>query len=98
LAYPVAVGSEASRHGIPLENTLPLYLHAFVSNLVSASIRLVPLGQTEGQKIIAGLFDAMDEVANEAASAGIDEIGGCAFRSDLASMAHETKYSRLFRS
>ena len=98
LAYPVAVGSEAKRHGIGLEPTLSLYLHAFVGNLVSACVRLVPLGQTEGQQITASLFGAMDAVAVEAGQATLDDIGGCAFRSDLASMAHETKYSRLFRS
>ena len=98
LAYPVAVGSEARRHSIGLAPTLSLFLHAFVANLVSACIRLVPLGQTEGQQVTAGLFNAMDEVAAEAAETPLDDIGGCAFRSDLASMKHETKYSRLFRS
>ena len=98
LAYPVAVGKEARRHGVPLEPALSLYLHAFAANLVSAGVRLIPLGQTEGQAVIAALFEVFDKVASEAAKASRDDIGGCAFRSDLSSMMHETQYSRLFRS
>ncbi len=98
LAYPVAVGREAARHGIGLDPALAVYLHGFAANLVSAGIRLVPLGQTEGQKVLAALFDAFDAVAAEAAGSTFDDIGGCAFRGDLSSMAHETLQTRLFRS
>jgi urease accessory protein len=98
LALPVAVGLETRRHEIPIEPALSLYLHAFAANLVSAGIRLIPLGQTEGQKVISALFPAFDEIAEETVASGLDDIGGCAFRSDLSSMTHETQYSRLFRS
>lgn len=98
LAYPVAVGREAARHDIALEPTIALYLHAFAANLISAGIRLIPLGQTEGQRVTAALFAVFDTVAAEASAATLDDIGGCAFRSDLSSMRHETLTTRLFRS
>lgn len=97
-AYPVAVAIAAARHGIPLEPTLVAYLHAFAANLVSAGVRLVPLGQTDGQRAIARLEPVVAAVAAEALSTGLDEIGGCALLADIASMRHETQYTRLFRT
>ena len=96
--YPVAVGRAAGRHGLPLDETAALYLHAFASNLVSAGIRLIPLGQTEGQGIIARLAPLVRTVAAEAAGAGLDEIGSASFLGDIAAMRHETQEVRLFRS
>lgn len=96
--YPVAVGAAAGRAGIALELTLGLFLQAWVSNLVSAAIRLVPLGQVAGQKIVANLQPEVLSLATEAAEAPLDAIGGCAILSDIASMRHETQTTRLFRS
>jgi len=96
--YPVAVGFAARTHDCPERETVSLYLHAFVSNLVSAAIRLVPIGQTEGQRIIAALHSAISDVTEEALTASLDDIGGCAIRSDIASMRHESQSVRLFRS
>lgn len=96
--YPVAVGQAAGRHHLPLRATALLYLQAFAANLVSACVRLVPLGQAEGQRVLACLMPLCDRVAAEALSAGLDGIGGCAFRSDIASMRHETQPVRLFRT
>lgn len=98
LAYPVAVGAFAAAHGCPLEATALLYLHAFAANLVSAGVRLIPLGQTEGQRIMADLAPCLTKAATEATAAPLDDLGGCTFRIDLASMHHETQYTRLFRS
>lgn len=98
LAYPVAVGLAAARHAIPLEPTLVAYLHAFAANLVSAGVRLVPLGQTDGQRAIARLEPVVAEIAAEALAAGLDDIGGCTLLADIASMRHETQYTRLFRT
>ena len=97
-AYPVAVGLAARAHGCPERETVSMYLQAFVSNLVSAAIRLVPLGQTEGQQIIAALHPVTANLADEAMSATLDDIGGCTFTVDIASMRHETQNVRLFRS
>ena len=96
--YPVAVGAAAASAGIPLPQVLPVYVNAFVSNLVSVAVRLVPLGQTDGQRIIAALMPACQTVATDALHAELDDIGSCAIRSDIASMRHETQDVRLFRS
>ena len=96
--YAVAVGVAAARHGIAVGPTVEMFLHAFVSNLVSACIRLVPLGQTEGQRIVSDLMATVQGVAGAAMNAELEDIGGCAIRSDIASMKHETQDVRLFRS
>lgn len=96
--YPVAVGAVAAGHGIALEAALPAYLNAFMASLVSAAVRLVPLGQSEGLRVLAALEPLVLESAERAAGASLDEIGGAALLSDIASMKHETLYTRLFRS
>lgn len=98
VAYPVAVAVAASGHDVPLRPALEAYALGFVANLVSASVRLGIVGQTDGQKIIAGLVPSLHEVAARTEVATLDDLGGCALRSDLASLRHETQYSRLFRS
>lgn len=98
MPHAVAVGAYAGAQGLDLETTLALYLQSFLSNLVFAAIRLVPLGQTEGQKIVAALHLAILEVTAEAIEAGIDDIGGCTFLADLTAMDHETLETRLFRT
>jgi urease accessory protein len=98
IAYPVAVGVAAAGHGVPLEQALPAYLQALLSNWTSAGIRLVPLGQTDGQRILAALEDRVAAAAERALAASLDDLGSAAFRTDLASARHETQYTRLFRS
>lgn len=98
VAYPVAVGVMTAGHGLALDESLQAFVLGFVSSLVSAAVRLGVVGQTEGQRTIAVLLPAVQELATFAETAGIDELGGCAFRSDLASLRHETQYTRLFRS
>jgi urease accessory protein len=97
-AFPVAVGVASAGHGLALHPSLEAYLLAFVTNLVSAAVRLVPLGQTDGTKIIARLTPLVRESAARAARSTLDDVGAAAFRSDIASMRHETQYTRLFRS
>jgi urease accessory protein len=84
--------------GIPASVALPAFLQAYLANLVSAGVRLIPLGQTEGQLAIAELEDAVLATSAQAKTATIDDLGSAAFMVDLASMAHETQYTRLFRS
>jgi urease accessory protein len=98
VAYPVAVGVTAAGHGIGLEAALNAYLHAVTANLISAGVRLIPMGQTEGQRLLAGLEPAVAATATRALTTPLDQIGGAAFRADIASMRHETQYTRLFRS
>ncbi len=85
-------------HEIDLELALPLYMHGSAANLVNAAVRLVPLGQTDGQIALAALEATVLETAREAFGRGADDIGSAAFMIDLASMRHETQYTRLFRS
>ena len=97
-AYPVVVGVAARGAAIPLGQVLEAYLHAFVANLVSAAVRLIPLGQTDGQLITAALERVVAQAATTARGTAPDELATTAFMADIASMKHETQYTRLFRS
>lgn len=98
LAYPVAVGRAAALQDLPLTDTAALYAQAFLANLVSAAIRLVPLGQTEGQKVLAELQSACQALAEEAPQCTLDDLASAAFLSDIAAMRHETLQPRIFQS
>ena len=98
IALPVAVGVACAGHAVALEPALHAYLHAFTANLISTGVRLIPLGQTDGQRVLAALEPGVATTAECALVAALDDIGGAAFRSDIASMRHETQYTRLFRS
>jgi urease accessory protein len=98
IAYPVAVAAAASGRALPLDMSLEAFVLAQAANLVSAALRLGPIGQTDGQRILAALLPRVQDLAREAQTAGLVGLGGCAFRSDIAAMRHETQYSRLFRS
>lgn len=98
IAYPVAVGIVAAAHRVPLEPTLHAFLHAVMSNWISAGARLVPLGQTDSQRVLAALEVAVVSTADRAHAASLDDLGTATFRADLASLRHETQYTRLFRS
>lgn len=98
VAYPVAVGVASAAHGLPLASTLTAFLTAVAANLVSAAVRLVPLGQTDGNRVLAGLVAEVRSAAQAAAEVPLNAIAGATLRSDIASMRHETQYTRLFRS
>ncbi len=98
LVYPVAVGVVSAAHDIPLAPTLHGYLHALVSNWISAGSRLIPLGQTDNQRVLAALEPVVAATAARAITATTDDLGSATFRADLASLRHETQYTRLFRS
>jgi urease accessory protein len=98
VAYPVAVAVTAAGHGVPLAPALHAFLHAATANLISAGVRLIPLGQTDGQRVLAALEPAIDATKARAMTTMLDHIGSASFRADIASMRHETQYTRLFRS
>ncbi len=98
IAYPVAVAAAASGHAQSLDTSIGAFILTQVGNLVSAALRLGPIGQTDGQRILAALVPRIRDLTREARTAGLAGLGGCAFRSDIAAMRHETQYSRLFRS
>lgn len=95
---PVVVGQAARPLGLPGETVAALYLHAFASALVSAAVRFVPLGQTEGQAVLAALHPVILAVAARAAECELHDLGSAAFGADLAAMAHETLDVRIFRT
>jgi urease accessory protein len=98
LPYAVAVGAYARRHAICEHAACLAFLQAFAANLVSAAVRLVPLGQTAGLRVVAALEPVVLDMARGTRNASLDDLGGACFRSDLASIRHETQYTRLFRS
>ncbi len=98
IAYPVAVGAMAGSHGIPEDIACAGAMQAFAANLISSAVRLVPLGQSAGLASLAALEDTIRETTEAARTLTLDDLGGFAFRSDLAAMHHETQYTRLFRS
>ena len=98
LVLAVVLGVRSAREGIPVSLALPAFLQSYIANFVTAGVRLVPLGQTDGQLAIAALEEAVLAASAQARKATIDDLGSSAFMVDLASMAHETQYTRLFRS
>lgn len=97
-ALAVVLGVRSARQHIPLDLGLPAFLLSLTSNLVTAGVRLIPLGQTDGQLAIAALEQAVLAASEQANNATIDDLGSAAFMVDLSSVAHETQYTRLFRS
>ena len=97
-ALPVAVGVACAGHAIACAPALHAFLHALAANWISAGVRLIPLGQTDGQRLLAALGPAVAAAAARALTTPLDEVGTGAFRADLATMHHETQYTRLFRS
>jgi urease accessory protein len=83
---------------VPLGATLTAYLHAFAATLVSAGLRLIPLGQSDGQRAIAELESVVAAAADSILTTPLDQIGTSAPLLDWCSMRHETQYTRLFRS
>lgn len=96
--YPVAVAVAAAAHDVPMAPAVVGCLNAFAANIVSAGVRAIPIGQTDGQRIIAALSPLIEEIAASSLHASLDDLGGAALRADIASMKHETQYTRLFRS
>lgn len=96
--YPVAFGAAVAALDLPVEDAVRLSLMAFASNLVSAGLRLMALGQTDGQRIVTALQPLCAALAARAAQATLDDLGGFVPAHDLQSMRHGALYSKLFRS
>ncbi len=96
--YPVAVACAAAIAKIDATSALAAYLHAFAANLVSAAVRAIPLGQTDGQRVLAAVEPAVAKAAAAAQTRTLEDAGTAAPALDALSFRHETQYSRLFRS
>jgi urease accessory protein len=97
-ALAVVLGARAAGQRVPYGLALPAFLQSYVANLITAAVRLIPLGQTDGQLAIADLEEAVLAASAQAEEATIRDLGSAAFMVDLASASHETQYTRLFRS
>jgi urease accessory protein len=80
------------------QTTISAYLHSWVTNSLGAGVKLIPLGQTAGQQILWELQGEIDTLAQTIPSLSDDDLYACSWGLSLASMQHETLYSRLFRS
>ncbi len=98
LLFPIGFGWASAQRAFPLSLTASLYLHAFISNIVMACLRLMRLGQTSAQTIITNLTSACETVAAEAQTASLEDLYSNTFMSDIAAMRHETQQPRLFQS
>jgi urease accessory protein len=98
VAYPIAVGVACAGHTISLAPAAHAFLTALTANWISAGVRLIPLGHTDGQRLACALEPEVARTAQRALDAGLDDLGSATFRADLASARHETQYTRLFRS
>lgn len=97
-AYPIVVAVAAAGQNLDKRSALLAYLHAFVANLVSAAVRLIPLGQTDGQRLMMAFEDTITTVADAVLESTLDSLGSMCLMADMASLQHETQYTRLFRS
>ncbi|MHC0053981.1 urease accessory protein UreF [Actibacterium sp. D379-3] len=98
MPLPVAVGVAARRLSLGADQVAALYLHGFASNLISAGVRFIPLGQTDGQRILSNLHGTVAAIAVRAARAGLEDLGSAALGADLAAMRHETLDVRIFKT
>ena len=96
--YPIAVGATARAHDIALMDALLAYLTAAVHSQISVAVRLVPLGQSDGLKVMAALEPHVATLARTAATATLADLGSIAYATDIAQMRHETLEPRIFRS
>lgn len=83
---------------IPENEVLQAYAWTWTENQVLAAVKLVPLGQTAGQRILHSLVPLLEEIATQALGVEDEDIGACALMQGLASARHESQYTRLFKS
>jgi urease accessory protein len=97
-AHAVVAGVACAAHELPLQPCVVAFLHGFAANLISAGVRLIPLGQTEGQRLTAAFEAIIQAVAADALAASLDDLGTACPMIDFCAIAHETQHTRLFRS
>jgi urease accessory protein len=98
VAYPIVVGALAAAHRVNEDAAAIAFLHASIANMVSASVRLIPLGQDAGLRVQAALESKILQVSQITATMTLADLGGACWRSEIAAMRHETQYTRLFRT
>jgi urease accessory protein len=96
--WTVAYAAAAHLWGIPAQTALLGLLQSWAHNLISAGVRLVPLGQTDGQRLLLQLDQPLHQAVAAIAVLADGDLVACSWGQSLASMRHEVQYSRLFRS
>ncbi len=96
--FAIGFGIAAACWQIEEEAAVLGYLYSWATNLASAGVKLIPLGQTAGQQLLLELRSQISCTAQEVLKLEDDDLGSCSWGLALASMAHETQYTRLFRS
>lgn len=96
--YSVAVGYLAGVFGIPLEEALQAFLFNSINNLVQAGIKMIPLGQSESQKMLYSLYPQINETGRELLTQETWEVTNFVPAQDILSMQHERLYTRLYMS
>lgn len=96
--YAISLGIAAALEQIAPKPLILGYLHSWATNLITAGVKLIPLGQTAGQILLHELHANISDAATEIINLQDDELSSCSWGLSLASMAHETQYTRLFRS
>ena len=97
-ALPVATAQASRTIDAEAHYVLPLYLHAQITNLISVAVRLVPLGQTDGQMALQSLFTDIEQVSCKALQSQSHDLGSSALMSDIAAMCHEDMPTRIFKT
>jgi len=96
--FAIAYSFVAQAWEIPVDEAAIAFLHSWAANLISAAVRAVPLGQTEGQRLLQQMTTPIQTAAAEIAELTTADLMACNWGVSLASMQHEALYSRLFRS
>jgi urease accessory protein len=98
LHHSATFGWVSAAAGIAAGDATAALIYSTCANLVSACVRLIPLGQTDGQRVLAQLRPAIDVIASSCIDRDLDEIESFAPLNEWASIEHESLYSRLFQS
>lgn len=96
--WPIAYGITAAYWQIDLNIAIVGYLHSWLSNLINAGIKLIPLGQTDGQRLLWSMQSAIYQTSQTVLNLKDDDLVTCNWGLSLASMSHESQYTRIFRS
>ena len=98
LTLPIALALAAKNENIDQNLVLPAYLHSFCSNLISVAMRLIPIGQTDGQKTLRELSPLISDSVRAVAKSDKDDLGSACFLSDVSAMQHEYLQPRVFKT
>ena len=98
LALPIALALAAKNENIDQNLVVPAYLHSFCSNLISVAMRLIPIGQTDGQKTLRELSPLISDSVRAVAKSDKDDLGSACFLSDVSAMQHEYLQPRVFKT